>query len=46
MTKAATINATMTRWTLYDWLGVGLGVVMPVLAALLYPTYIHRVDPG
>jgi O-antigen ligase len=46
MTQTATINATMTRWTLYDWLGAGLGVVMPVLAALLYPTYIHRVDPG
>ncbi|VXC36553.1 O-antigen ligase family protein [Sphingomonas sp. 8AM] len=46
MTQAATINATMTRWTLYDWLGIGLGVVMPVLAALLYPTYIHCVDPG
>ncbi|MEG8041278.1 O-antigen ligase family protein [Sphingomonas sp. LR60] len=46
MTQAATINATMTRWTLYDWLGVALGVVMPVVAALLYPTYIHRVDPG
>ncbi|MBB6505294.1 O-antigen ligase [Sphingomonas endophytica] len=46
MTQAATINATMTRWTLCDWLGVGLGIVMPVLAALLYPTYIHRVDPG
>lgn len=46
MTQAATINATMTRWTLCDGLGVGLGIVMPVLAALLYPTYIHRVDPG
>ncbi len=46
MTQAATINATMTRWTLYDGLGMGLGVAMPVLAALLYPTYIHRVDPG
>ncbi|WP_341209734.1 O-antigen ligase family protein [uncultured Sphingomonas sp.] len=46
MTQAATINATMTRWTLYDWLGIVLGVAMPVLAALLYPTYIHRVDPG
>lgn len=46
MTQAATIDATVTRWTLYDWLGIGLGVVMPVVAALLYPTYIHRVDPG
>jgi len=46
MTQAATINATMTRWTLCDGLGIGLGIVMPVLAALLYPTYIHRVDPG
>jgi O-antigen ligase len=46
MTQAATINATMTRWTLCNGLGIGLGLVMPVLAALLYPTYIHRVDPG
>ena len=45
MTQAATINATVTRWTLYDWLGIVLGVAMPMLAALLYPTYIHRVDP-
>lgn len=46
MTHAATIKATVTRWTLYDWLGIGLGVAMPVIAALLYPTYMHRVDPG
>ncbi len=36
----------MTRWGLYDWLGLLLGIFMPIAAALLYPTYRHRVDPG
>ena len=46
MTQVARINGTMTRWALYDWLGAVLGVAMPVIVALLYPTYIHRVDPA
>lgn len=46
MNHAATITASVRRWGLYDWLGVGLGIAMPVIAALLYPTYIHRVTPG
>ncbi len=46
MNHAATIRASVKRWGLYDWLGVGLGIAMPVIAALLYPTYMHRVAPG
>ncbi len=46
MNHAATIRASVTRWGLYDWLGVVLGIAMPVIAALLYPTYMHRVSPG
>lgn len=45
MDYATTIKASVTRWGLYDWLGVVLGMVMPLVAAILYPTYIHRVDP-
>jgi len=46
MNHAATIRASVTRRGLYDWLGVGLGIAMPVVAALLYPTYMHQVVPG
>lgn len=46
MGHTATIRSDVARWGLYDWLGVVLGIVMPVLAALIYPTYIHRVQPG
>lgn len=46
MGHTATIRPDVARWGLYDWLGVVVGIAMPVLAALIYPTYMHRVQPA
>lgn len=34
------------RLSLYVWLGLTLGLVMPVLAATLFPTYMHQMQPS
>ncbi|HEU0042950.1 O-antigen ligase family protein [Sphingomonas sp.] len=31
---------------LYGWLGIAIGVVMPVLSAMIYPTYMHQMYPA
>ncbi len=31
---------------MYGWLGVVVGVVMPVLSAILYPVYMHQMQPS
>ena len=46
MGYAATVGASVKRWSLYDGLGIVLGVVMPVVAALLYPTWMHSMASG
>lgn len=46
MNHAATIRNPVVGWGLHDWLGVTLGVVMPVVAALLYPTWMHSMASG
>jgi len=46
MDHAATIRVSAARRGLYDRLGAGLGVALPVIAAFLYPTYMHQLTPG
>jgi exopolysaccharide production protein ExoQ len=33
-------------WPLLDWLGWTIGVIMPLCAALFYPTYMHQMQPA
>lgn len=46
MNDATTIRGSVKRWGMYNWLGMVLGIVMPVVAALLYPTYTHQMHPA
>jgi exopolysaccharide production protein ExoQ len=34
------------RPSLYIWLGLTLGLVMPLIAAALFPTYMHQMQPS
>lgn len=46
MNRTATVTTSMARLGLYDALGITIGIVMPVLAALLYPVYMHQMQPA
>lgn len=46
MGQAATIKASSARLDLFGWLGLMVGVVMPVLSAVLYPVYMHQMQPA
>lgn len=45
MDQAATLNRALPRLDLFGWLGLTIGVIMPVIAALLYPVYMHQMQP-
>ena len=45
MSQTATIKAPAIRLDLFGWLGLVVGVVMPVLSALIYPVYMHQMQP-
>lgn len=36
----------MPRLDLFSWLGITIGVIMPVISALLYPVYMHQMQPA
>jgi O-antigen ligase len=40
------MKPSMARLDLFGWLGVVVGLVMPVLSALLYPVYMHQMQPA
>lgn len=46
MSHAATVKTSMARLGLFSWLGIVVGVVMPVLSALIYPVYMHQMQPA
>lgn len=46
MTASVTFRLSAARWSLSEWLGWTMGVVMPICAALLYPTYMHQMQPA
>lgn len=46
MGQTVTIKASAARLDLFGWLGLIIGVVMPVLSALLYPVYMHQMQPA
>jgi exopolysaccharide production protein ExoQ len=46
MSQSAINNAPVMRLDLLGWLGLVIGVVMPVLSALLYPVYMHQMQPA
>lgn len=40
------MKAGLLRHDPFTWLGAAIGVVMPVLSALLYPVYMHQMQPA
>ncbi|MFL0415879.1 hypothetical protein, partial [Sphingomonas sp. 179-A 2A2 NHS] len=42
---ATTARLRVSSLDLFTWLGVVIGIVMPVVSALLYPVYMHQMDP-
>lgn len=38
-------NISVPRLGLYVWLGIVIGIVMPIASALIYPTYMHQMQP-
>lgn len=46
MSQAATIKVAVIRLDLFGWLGLVVGLVMPVLSALIYPVYMHQMQPA
>lgn len=45
MGHTATIRTSVVRLDLFGWLGLVVGIVMPLLSALLYPVYMHQMQP-
>ena len=45
MSQTATIGTPAARLDLFGWLGLVVGVVMPVLSARIYPVYMHQMQP-
>lgn len=43
--NAVMTKISVTRLDLFTWLGILVGVVMPVVSALLYPVYMHQIQP-
>jgi exopolysaccharide production protein ExoQ len=42
----ATMKHSVPRLDLFGWLGITIGVIMPVISALLYPVYMHQMQPA
>jgi exopolysaccharide production protein ExoQ len=45
VTHTAVADWYRPQLNIYAWLGIVLGVVMPVLSAVIYPTYMHQMQP-
>lgn len=41
--QAATVGTRAGRLDLFTWLGIVVGIAMPIVAALIYPTYVHKM---
>lgn len=39
------MKRAVPRLDLFSWLGITIGVIMPVIATLLYPVYMHQMQP-
>ncbi|UVO50915.1 O-antigen ligase family protein [Sphingomonas sp. SUN019] len=46
MGRATTVKTSIARLGLFGWLGIVVGIVMPMLSALMYPVYMHQMQPG
>ncbi len=46
MGRAETARFGLGRVDFYTWLGVLVGVVMPIVSAVLYPVYMHQMQPA
>lgn len=46
MGHAVTARPSITRLDVFAWLGLATGIIMPVLAALIYPVYMHQMQPA
>lgn len=43
--RADMADISVPRLGLYVWLGIVIGIVMPIASALIYPTYMHQMQP-
>ena len=46
MGHAVTAKPSIARLDVFGWLGIATGILMPVLAALVYPVYMHQMQPA
>lgn len=46
MGHAVTAKPSIARLDVFGWLGIAIGIIMPVLAALIYPVYMHQMQPA
>lgn len=46
MIQAMIIRGALPRLDLFSWLGITIGVIMPVISALLYPVYMYQMQPA
>lgn len=37
-------NFALARFSTAEWLGIWIGIIMPVISALVYPTYMHSMQ--
>lgn len=45
MRQAVTTKLSIPQIGLFGWLGMTIGVIMPVISAVLYPVYMHQMQP-
>lgn len=46
MGHAITAKPSIARLDVFGWLGIAIGIIMPVLAALIYPVYMYQMQPA
>ena len=46
MGHAVIAKPSIARLDVFGWLGIATGIIMPVLAALIYPVYMHQMQPA
>ena len=46
MGHAVIAKPSIARLDVFGWLGIATGILMPVLAALVYPVYMHQMQPA
>ncbi len=46
MGHAVTAKPSIARLDVFGWLGIATGILMPVLAAFVYPVYMHQMQPA